>query len=100
FGVGDVVEFEDPTSGAIAPATAQAALSEATVAGRNLVARWFGRPLRPFRYRERGTIVSVGHGVASADIRHLTIWGSPAKLLKWAEERRYQRAAEHGRPGT
>lgn len=94
FGVGDVVDFEDPVSHVVAPATAQAALSEASLAGANLVARLEGRELRPFRYREKGTIVSVGLNAASGTTRHLTIWGAPAKLLKRAVEREYAIATE------
>ncbi len=94
FGVGDVIEFEDPVTHLSAPATAQAALAEASVAGANLVARWTGRPLSPYRYRERGTIVSVGVYAASGTTRHLTIWGAPAKLLKRAVEREYSIATE------
>ncbi len=94
FGVGDVAYFEDPETHLVAPATAQAALSEATVAGTNLVARREDRPLTPFRYREKGTIVSVGVYAASGTTRHLTLWGSPAKLLKRAVEREYAIATE------
>lgn len=94
FSVGDTVEFEDPETHLIAPATAQAALSEASTAGANLVARWLGKPLRAYRYREKGTIVSVGRNAASGTTRHLTIWGAPAKLLKRAVEREYALATE------
>ena len=94
FGVGDVIDFEDPTTHLIAPATAQAALSEASAAGANLVARLTGSALKPFRYREKGTIVSVGLNAASGTTRHLTIWGAPAKLLKRAVEREYAIATE------
>lgn len=97
FGVGDVVEVADAVTGAPIPATAQAAIAEAEVAARNLVARRQGRPLAPFVYRERGTIVSVGRRAASAALRHVTIWGAPAKVLKAAVEREYAVAA--ARPG-
>lgn len=94
FAVGDTIDFEDPETHLVAPATAQAALTEATVAGTNLVARWRGEPLRAYRYREKGTIVSVGLHAASGTTRHLTIWGAPAKLLKRVVEREYALATE------
>jgi len=89
FGVGDVVELKDPVSGGMVPGTAQAALAEADVAAANLAARRAGRPLVPFRYRERGVIVSVGLRRAAAVTPHLTLRGSPAKLLKRLVEREY-----------
>jgi NADH dehydrogenase len=97
FGVGDAVEFEDPVTHLVVPSTAQAALAEAPVAAANLVARWTGRPMRPFRYRERGVIVALGVGRAAGRLSRVTIWGSPAKLLKTLVEREYASATEHGR---
>ncbi|MHB1434833.1 MAG: hypothetical protein ACYCPN_03470 [Thermoplasmata archaeon] len=60
FAAGDILEIQDPTTGLPVPATAQAALAEARVAGASLSARRRGRPLRPFRYRERGVILAFG----------------------------------------
>ncbi|MCI4356573.1 MAG: FAD-dependent oxidoreductase [Thermoplasmata archaeon] len=97
FGVGDVVEFEDPETHMIVPSTAQAALAEAPVAAANLVADWFGRPLKPFQYRERGVVVALGVGRGVAKFSRVTIWGSPARLLKTLVEKEYATATEHGR---
>ena len=94
--VGDVVEFKDPASGMLVPGTAQAALAEARVAARNLVARMRGEPLAPFVYRERGVVVALGLGQAAGAVSRVTIWGSPAALLKHAVEREYSRAVERG----
>ncbi|MCI4337210.1 MAG: FAD-dependent oxidoreductase [Thermoplasmata archaeon] len=96
FVVGDACEVADPDTGVIAPATAQAAVAEAALAAANLVARRRGRPLEPFRYRERGVVVSVGTLAASATIRHLTLWGAPAKVIKRAVEREYPVKALRG----
>ncbi len=96
FAVGDVAEFQDPTTGVIAPATAQAALAEAPIAAANLVARGLGRPLRPFVYRERGVIVAVGIGKGSGRAGGLTLWGRPAALVKKFVEKGYAFATEHG----
>jgi NADH dehydrogenase len=98
FAVGDVMEFADPETGALAPATAQAALSEALVAARNMVARMTAGSLEAYRYRERGVIVSVGVGKAAARLRHVTLWGSPAALLKAIVQKEYALTAARGAP--
>jgi len=96
FAVGDVAEFQDPTTGIVAPATAQAALAEAPIAAANLVARAVGKPLTPFVYRERGVVVAVGIGKGSGRAGGLTLWGRPASLVKKFVEKGYSFAAEHG----
>jgi len=100
FAVGDVVEVKDPDSGALVPATAQAALAEARVAARNIAARWAGKSLAPFHYRERGVVVALGIGQAAGSVRAVPIWGSPAALLKRIVQRDYARAVEHGESPT
>jgi len=96
FGVGDVAEFVDATTGIAAPATAQAALAEAPIAAANLVARALGRPMRPFVYRERGVVVAVGLGRGAGRAAGITIWGRPAAALKKAVEKGYAFATESG----
>lgn len=96
FAVGDVVEFRDPTTGMYVPGTAQAALAEARVAAVNVVARAHGDPMSRFTYRERGVVVALGLGQAAGSLRRVTIWGSPAALLKHAVEWEYSRAVEKG----
>jgi NADH dehydrogenase len=100
FGVGDAVEFEDPNTHMTVPSTAQAALAEAPVAAANLVAGWFGRPMRPFQYHERGVVVALGTGRAAGRLSRVTIWGSPARLVKSLVQREYASATEKGRPPT
>ncbi len=95
-GVGDVIEFVDPETGMMVPGTAQAALAEAKTAAANLIAQWRGEPMSAFHYRERGVVVALGLGKAAGSVRQLTIWGSPAALLKRAVQRDYARAAERG----
>ncbi len=96
FAVGDVIEFRDPATGMLVPGTAQAALAEARVAAANLVARIRGEPMAAFTYRERGVVVALGLGQAAGSVRRVTIWGSPAALLKRLVARDYARAAEKG----
>ncbi len=96
FGVGDVIEFTDPATGLSVPGTAQAAIAEARVAGRNLVARWNGEPLEPFRYREKGAVVALGRRGAAGAIRGVSVWGRPASLVKRLVEREYAHAVSRG----
>src|SRR5208282_1098573 len=96
FAVGDVAEFRDPATGMLVPGTAQAALAEARTAARNLVARSTGSSLETFRYREKGVIVALGVGHGAGTLSRVTVWGSPARLLKQVVEREYHRAAKRG----
>ena len=100
FVVGDAAEVHDPRTGALVPSTAQAALAEARVAARNLVARWNGAPLAPFVYQERGVVVALGLGQAAGALRKVPIWGSPAAVLKRIVQRDYAHAVERGEPPT
>jgi NADH:quinone reductase (non-electrogenic) len=97
FGVGDVIEFKDPATGMLVPATAQAALAEAPMAGRNAVAWLTGGRLQPFRYREKGVIVSVGVGRGAGKVARATVWGSPAALIAALQQRQYAYRVRHGR---
>ncbi len=98
FAVGDVVELADPTTGVQVPGTAAAALAGGEVAAANVVARWKGHPPLPFRYRERGVVVALGTGSAAGSVRHVTIWGSPASLLKRLVQRDYAASVGRGEP--
>jgi NADH:ubiquinone reductase (H+-translocating) len=98
FAVGDVIELADPETGAPVPGTAAAAIAGGEVAAANAVARWKGLPLVPFRYRERGVVVALGTGSAAGSVRHVTVWGSPAALLKRLVQRDYAVSVERGEP--
>ncbi|MCI4351437.1 MAG: FAD-dependent oxidoreductase [Thermoplasmata archaeon] len=97
FGVGDVIEFKDPSTGMFVPATAQAALAEAPVAARNAIARLTGTPLKPFRYREKGVIVAVGVGRGAGKVGGVTVWGSPAALIAALQQKEYALRVRHPR---
>lgn len=98
FAVGDVAEYRDPRTGMLVPGTAQAALAEARTAARNIVARANGSGLEGFQYREKGVIVALGVGRGAGTLSRVSIWGSPARLLKHVVEREYSRAAQRGEP--
>jgi NADH dehydrogenase FAD-containing subunit len=98
FAVGDAIELRDPETGVPVPGTAAAALAAGEVAATNVVARWKNRPLVPFRYRERGVVVALGPGSAAGAVRHVTVWGSPASLLKRLVQRDYSASVGRGEP--
>ncbi|MGH9015958.1 MAG: NAD(P)/FAD-dependent oxidoreductase [Acidimicrobiia bacterium] len=66
WAAGDCAAVPDVTTGGTCPPTAQHALRQARRLAENLVATIEGRPLRRFRYRNRGQLVSLGRyrGVA------------------------------------
>jgi NADH dehydrogenase len=60
WAAGDSAAVPDPATGRPCPPTAQHALRQGRCLGDNLVATIEGRPLRRFRYRNRGQLVSLG----------------------------------------
>ena len=55
-------------SGGVVPATAQAAHQQAALLARSLTRQLRGRPALGFRYRYKGTLVSLGEGSAVGDV--------------------------------
>ncbi|WP_407518875.1 NAD(P)/FAD-dependent oxidoreductase [Methylobacterium oryzisoli] len=60
FAIGDCAHLIDPATGAPVPPRAQAAHQQATHLLRQMPNRGAGRPLAPFRYRDFGSLVSLG----------------------------------------
>lgn len=60
FALGDCAACPWPEHDSQVPPRAQAAHQQATLLARNLRARVRGEPLRPFRYRDYGSLVSLG----------------------------------------
>jgi NADH:ubiquinone reductase (H+-translocating) len=96
YAVGDSIEYKDPDTGMFVPGTAQAAIAEARVAGRNIVHDWKGEPKESFHYHERGSVVAVGRRRGAGNLGPISIWGSPAALVKHLVQREYARATERG----
>lgn len=86
FAIGDAALI-DQGDREFAPPTAQAAWQAAEVAGENLVRSVRGEPLRTWKHRDKGTVVSVGEMAVAHDVQGVpiaTFGGMPAKLLKKA----------------
>lgn len=70
-----------PLDDRIAPPTAQAAVREAELLADNILASMAGRPTKPFTFRSRGTIASLGGGKAVAEVMGMRLAGRLAWLL-------------------
>jgi len=80
FAVGDVAYLEDAQRRAY-PMLAQVAMQQASLAAGNIVRELRGEPLRRFRYRDRGTMATIGRRMAVANVFGLQFSGFPAWLL-------------------
>jgi NADH dehydrogenase len=82
WAAGDVAAVPDPDepSGS-SPPTAQHALRQAKRLAENIAADLDGRPLHPFRYRNKGMLCSLGHYQGVADPLGVRIRGFPAWFL-------------------
>jgi len=63
------------------PPTAQFAIAQAKQLAANLARYYRGESLRPFHYRSRGMMATVGHNKGVAKIFGIPLWGLPAWLL-------------------
>ena len=78
FVVGDLASVR--SDGVPVPGIAPAAKQMGRQAARNVRARVAGLPTRPFRYRDYGTLATIGRRAAVAVIGRVRLWGYPAWL--------------------
>ena len=81
FVVGDMAHVEDPATGRVLPGVAPVAMQEGTYAGRTIAARLAGRTTRPFRYRDKGNLATIGRARAVAELPWLRASGLVAWIL-------------------
>ncbi len=80
FVLGDMAALTDD-AGRPLPGVAPVAMQQGRYVARVLAARLAGRPpSAPFRYRDRGSMATIGRGRAVADLGFLRIAGYPAWL--------------------
>jgi len=79
FAVGDMCAFLHQ-AGAPLPGVAPVAIQQGRAAANNLLLRLSGRPTRPFRYRDRGSMATIGRAAAVAVVGRLTLSGYIAWL--------------------
>jgi NADH:ubiquinone reductase (H+-translocating) len=95
YAAGDAALVADPDTGKVLGPLAQTAIEEGSSVARNLRAAIDGAELAPFRFVDKGFVVSVGARKGVADIAGLTIGGRLAHLLKDAIELEYRQAVKH-----
>ena len=78
FVAGDLAHVEQ--DGAPVPGVAPAANQMGAQAAKNVLRGLAGRPTEPFRYRDKGSLATIGRASAVADFGRLKLWGLPAWL--------------------
>jgi NADH dehydrogenase len=81
WAAGDCAAVPDLATGGVCPPTAQHALRQARRIAKNMLATLGGRRLKPFRYRQLGTLVSLGKAKGVARVLGLRMRGFPAWFL-------------------
>jgi len=77
FAVGDMVRFTNG-DGSTLPGVAPVAIQQGKHAAYNVLRRLRGKPLKPFRYRDYGSMAVIGRGAAVAEIGPAKLTGYPA----------------------
>lgn len=73
FAIGDIASFVQ--DGKEVPMLSAPAMQQARLAARNILASIAGGPLRRFRYRDKGSMATIGRGAAVASIGRLRLDG-------------------------
>ncbi len=81
FALGDMVRVRDRDGAPQAlPGVAPVAMQEGRHAARAVRARVAGKPVAPFRYRDKGNLATIGRAAAVADLHLVRLSGFPAWL--------------------
>jgi NADH dehydrogenase len=76
FAVGDMVRVRNAEGAAVVlPGVAPVAMQQGRYAAGVVRARLRSRPTKPFRYRDKGNLATIGRGAAVADIKGLRLSG-------------------------
>lgn len=78
FVIGDLASVE--SGGTPVPGVSPAAKQMGRWAARNILRRINGQPSLPFRYRDYGSLATIGRKAAVANFGRLKLWGYPAWL--------------------
>ncbi len=79
FVIGDLARFDHGLERPL-PGLAPVAMQQGRYVARVLKRRFEGRSTAPFRYRDRGSMATIGRKLAVAEIGRLRLWGFPAWL--------------------
>ena len=78
FALGDLNGALDPKTGKPFPQLGQNAVQQGAHTGRNILRAVVGQPMLPFRYNDKGVLVTIGRNRAVADFSGIQITGFPA----------------------
>jgi NADH dehydrogenase len=81
WAVGDCAAVPNARDGEVSPPTAQFAVAQARALADNIGRRARGDTARPFRFRPRGALASIGHNKAVAEIFGVRVYGFIGWLL-------------------
>lgn len=81
FVAGDLMHVQQ--DGALVPGVAPAAIQSGRAAAQNLLARLEARPTRPFRYRDKGSLATIGRARAVGEVGRFKIRGFFAWWTWW-----------------
>jgi NADH dehydrogenase len=82
FAIGDVAESRD-AKGNVLPGVAQVAIQGGRHAGRMIKAQLDGQPTSPFRYRDKGSMATIGRHDAVAELPGGILLTGPIGWLAW-----------------
>lgn len=77
FVIGDLAAAK-MSDGNLVPGVAPAAIQEGQHTGKNIARALAGKPLLPFRYRDKGSLATIGRAAAVADFGKFRLSGFPA----------------------
>jgi NADH dehydrogenase len=95
FVAGDLASVVATQTGRALPVLAQVALQEGATVARNLRATIEGGTLEPFKFADKGFVVSIGDRAGVAELAGITIGGRLAHGLKDAIEWEYRQSVKH-----
>jgi NADH:ubiquinone reductase (H+-translocating) len=78
--VGDMVQVDDAAGNPL-PGLAPVAMQQGRYAARRIRDRLHGRETPPFRYRNKGSLATIGRAKAVADLKYTRLSGFPAWLV-------------------
>ncbi len=82
FALGDMVRVRDPSGDVVTlPGVAPVAMQQGRYAARVVRARLRSRDIKPFHYRDKGNLATIGRAAAVADIKGLKLSGLIAWLI-------------------
>ena len=81
WATGDCAAVTNALDGKVCPPTAQFAEAQARQLATNIVSQLTGRPTKPFQFRPKGQLSSIGHNKAVAEVFGLKVSGFIAWLM-------------------